>query len=439
MDTFDPLAADRELRKCAARWQRFRRALREGELPADDPFRASRWLCGRTTFDQLSALEGDPIARQLSRWVYRMTEQRVNREVLLTITERLRHAQHAVREPEAIQLSVAQMLKRALENRDTRQAWLSLALSNSDATHDAIVVLWERRQELAARFGLGSPDDVQAPCDDLYGLAERWLETTQDLWHSFGSLKPAELLETAMATGASLDFPTHLSPRSMLGFFRDTRLLEALELNPGPLPQPLAPASWLRAFARLGAGFADASAPRDQPFCIAHDAYGLERRCHGTLFAFLLMNGEFLKRRLGASRTSAPGARRALGKSLLIHSRHSALKVLLRRAALRGGNEWRGQFEELLYRTSGISVRARAAGVFLRLHDDDPQRFAGLLLGLEREKQLRYAHDEDWFRNPRAADQLRSESALPPRWRVDRNELESGIQTLNAWLLEALA
>jgi len=195
----------------------------------------------------------------------------------------------------------------------------------------------------------------------------------------------------------------------------------------------------MRALARLGAAFIDANAPKDQPFSIAHDAYGLERRRHGALFALLLLNPEFLQRRLGASREAIRQARRSWGTSLLIASRIAAVRVLLRRSALNGGKALTDSFEERMVRACRVELPRRTAGVFVRLHDDDPQRFAGLLLGAASSQRLTESHDEDWFRNPRAVDQLRSEAVLPPRFGADSEELAHGARVLGRLLEQCVA
>jgi hypothetical protein len=73
------------------------------------------------------------------------------------------------------------------------------------------------------------------------------------------------------------------------------------------------------------------------------------------------------------------------------------------------------------------------------LHLDDGQRFAGLLLAPLRARELTESHDEDWFRNPRGVDQLRSEAALPPQCEVSPEELRAGAAALHRTLLDALS
>src|SRR5690606_30878220 len=145
-----------------------------------------------------------------------------------------------------------------------------------------------------------------------------------------------------------------------------------------------------------------------------------------------------LRRRLAASKPASASARRALGVSLLIETRVAALRVLLRRAALRGEKAFKETFEADGYRACRTPLPAHAAGAFIQLHQDDLQRFVGLFLGALRQRELVEAHDEDWFRNPRAIDQLRSEAALPPEFHASEQRLELGRSALFEWLREAV-
>ena len=111
----------------------------------------------------------------------------------------------------------------------------------------------------------------------------------------------------------------------------------------------------------------------------------------------------------------------------------------MRRAALRGQKALLESFEEQSVRACRVEPPRRTAGVFVRLHEDDQARFAGLLLGAATNQRLIESHDEDWFRNPRAIDQLRSEAALPPRFDADPEELTRGAQLLSRLIARSIA
>lgn len=438
MDDFETFAVDRELKKCCERWRRFRRVLQAGQVPASDPFAASRQVLGRRAFYELGELKSDPIAPAVNRWVYRLTEQRVTSDLLVELSQRLRREEHPISEPDDGRYAFATMLRSGIGIGPKPALWLKQALKHTDRVQELVLQLWERRQELATRFSLPSPDAISAPCELLHEHTERWITDTEAPWQTPALLTPAELVHQALGDPGALEWP-RLTPRALLDFFGDSRLLEGLELDPGRLPDGLGPTSYMRAMARLGAAFLDAGAPQNQPFAIAHDAYGLDRRRHGALFALLLMNPEFLRRRLGAGKDAIKSAQRSFGTSLLIASRLAALRVLLRRAALTGSKAFLETFEEQSARVCRVELPRRTAGVFIRLHDDDPQRFAGLLLGARLLARLTEEHDEDWFRNPRAIDQLRSEAALPPAFHADPEALTEGARLLSATLNRSVA
>ena len=80
-------------------------------------------------------------------------------------------------------------------------------------------------------------------------------------------------------------------------------------------------------------------------------------------------------------------------------------------------------FTELAHADLGLSLPPSAAGALFALGVEDEQALVGELLAVERADALVEAHDEDWFRNPRAIEQLRAEARLPPRTTLDAERL----------------
>lgn len=435
----EPFVIDRELRRTAKRWRSFRRRLRAGEGFDLDPFDTSRPALGKSTFQALLEIPGDPVAPRVARWVYRLAEQRINRNWLVAIARK----RSEVPVEEGHETSHAELVRRALAEPVRRREWLERALVRSEPIHALVVGLWERRSAIADQVIPASTPRAlgydSAPSENLAGLADAWLQATEPLLPALGSGRAPEWwLSHALGERVDAGWPAHLNPDSVSDLFRDTRLLEALDLDPGPLPRALAPASFMRALARLGAAFLVASAPGDQPFSIAYDAYGLERYRHGALLGSLPLNPKFVMRRLRATRELARRAIRSAAATLLIESRLAALRVLLGEAALGGRKALRDAYTEGIHRCLGVELPGDAAGVIVKLRLDDPQRFSGLLLAFEFAGQLRDAHDDDWFRNPRAIDQLRSEAAMPPETRVERVRLETAVSLAASTLHDLL-
>jgi hypothetical protein len=427
---FDTLQLDRELARAARHWQTWRRRLRAGEGFDEDPFEPSRAALGRATFDAVSELQdADPLKRPLARWVYRLAEQRINRAALVAV-EVARRAPRVVDAPEHTRLSLQDMLQHALREAQRRSGWLASYVDHAEPLSNATALLWQRRREVAERLNVA--DEWEQPAAQLTTAAEAWLKTTRDAAHELlPGRSLAALVEGALGREASDGWPARITPRSLQELLAPTGFLDRVALDPGRLPEAVAASSVMRALARVGAAWIDALAPDGQPFVIAHDAYGLERRRAGALFAGLALSPLFLKKQLGLGRARAAAHRRALGRIVLIESRAAALRVLLRRPALAGARAFGEAFETLTERAFGFGVAPVAAGTLFRLHGDDGQRFAGLLAAAAQSRRLVEEHDEDWFFNPRAADQLRSEAMRPPAVEMSADDVAR--VTADAW------
>jgi hypothetical protein len=116
----------------------------------------------------------------------------------------------------------------------------------------------------------------------------------------------------------------------------------------------------------------------------------------------------------------------------------AALRVRLRPYALASERAFREAFSELANQELQISLPPALAGALFQLDVEDEQRLLGRLLAAKRERELTEAHDEDWFRNPRAIEQLRAEAHRPPAVRIELQRAESAlaysVRRLNALL-----
>jgi hypothetical protein len=68
----------------------------------------------------------------------------------------------------------------------------------------------------------------------------------------------------------------------------------------------------------------------------------------------------------------------------------------------------------------------------------DAQRLAGLFLAAARAGELADEHDEDWFRNPRAIEQLRAETRVVPATTCTPEALRAGLHGLTGALTSQL-
>ncbi len=431
LDPLDPLSIDRELRRSAREWRLWRQRLRRGAGIAEDPFVFTK-LAGLTAFQAVTeAPAEDPLREPLRRWIYRLAEQRINLRVLSIGAFERTARPYALDAPEKIELSLGQMLTRALADAPKRQPWIEVFGEHAGNASQAAAILWERRHEIARRMGLGSPDDIEAPNPNVAEVARRWLARSDD---AARELLPrdglVQLIDPALGIGAVEGWPARLDLRTLVGWFRETKLFQSLDLDTGPMPAAIGPASFVRGLARLGATFVDAAAPAHQPFVVAHDPYGLRRFEYGALLASLAADPAFTRRALGLDRRAAEHHRRAVLTMLLVASRSAALKVLLRAPALAGQHQWSEAFQEHVESTFGFAPRPETRGVLWRLDVDDGQRFAGLLLAAGASRRMVEAHDEDWFRNPRATEELRCLADSSPDVRATDEQLDEGVEAL---------
>ncbi|MEZ4374124.1 MAG: hypothetical protein R3B07_25105 [Polyangiaceae bacterium] len=441
MEYLDPLKLDRTLSRAAAEWVRWSRRLRAGEIAPLGAFEMHRWAIGKERFSQVLELhEADPLRKPLSRWIYRLADARINQAALLEQATELRITPRKV-QSEKEELTLAALKQRALrppgaldERIGRRTALLEALMLHAHEYRRVTATLWQRRLEVSKRMGLSSADEIELPHPDSAGLASDWLDKTQDAWLSLGPDSLSHVLELGLDVRDEHGWPARINPDSLRRLLDEGELFRSLNLDPGPLPQALGGASFLRALSRVGAAWHDAASPKDQPFVVTFDPYGLRRRSVGARFALLALSPSYVRRKLELSGPRLSQHLRCTAISLLWETRLAALRVLLRDPASDSTERFIQAFEEHARRATGTALDPRLCGALVELHPDDAQRFLGAPLAAAEVVRLRDAHDEDWFRNPRGIDQLRSEAARPPFTQVESVDLAP----LAAALLEYL-
>jgi hypothetical protein len=437
---FNPIEIDRHLGRARASWLAWKLREKAGEPAADQhPLAAYRSVTGLAPFRRLGEMpEHDPLRSPLRRWVYRLAEQRINQG---SINELEHERQRERRHPDApgrMAVSFASSLDRALGDPPRRELWSRLLVEQAPGVSERAVELWQRRREVARRMGLGSPAEIEAPVAGMDAIAEQLAATTRERLRELGLGSLTELFERAIGADAPGVWPARLTPQRVLDYFRDGDLLRSLELQAAPLPTSFGAASLCRALGVLGSAWFEALAPTDQPFVIAHDPYGLGRHEARALFAGLPRNARFARRHLDISTHATSDALRRLGQIWLIDLALAAFRVRLRRHALTSERAFREAFSELASADLGLSLPQSAAGALFALGVEDEQALAGELLAIERADALVEAHDEDWFRNPRAIEQLRAEARLPPRSSVAPERIEAASKRAIRRLTELL-
>jgi len=417
---------DRELSRFAPRARAAYRALRGGR---EVTLHVPEVLKDPETLERLATDESDPIAPALVRHLYWLE---LMRRALPREGERVRRyrvERHALDRPLSGHFTWRELLGHALRDAARRPELLDVLLQRGDALRDAGSRLFELRAELP-QFGGRSRAELELPHPTPGDAAQSWLASSADASSSLELRSLADVLGHGLATEAADGWPRQLSLRSLHDLLGSADWLSGLRVNVGDLPAALSAASFLRGLLRLGAAWHDALAADSLPFSLAHDPFGLRRAEHGALFASVAASPAFLRRQLSLGKERANVHARALSRSLLLQSRLLALRVLTRDAALSGPGALREAFSEHAAGALGFEVPPNAAGLLFRPRLGDAQRFAGLLLAAERSRRLAEEHDEDWFRNPRAIEQLRAEARTPPEATYSTEAAEVGARAL---------
>lgn len=430
MRDLSPFELDRELGKTVPRARAAYRALHTGrhvKLSVPDV------LNDPETLERLASDTSDPIAQPLVRFLYWLE---LMQRALPLEGERLRQYRaehHALDQPLHGHFTWRELLGHALRDAARRPALLDVLLERGDDLRDAGSRLFELRAELTS-FGERSRAELELPHPEIATQAHVFLKASADALGSLELNDLADVLERGLATEAADGWPRQVSLRSLHDLLGNHDWLSGLQLDVGQLPAALSAASFVRGLLRLGSAWSEALAPAGQPFCIAHDPFGLARASAGALFAGLPLAPAFLKRQLGLGKEACSSHARALAGSALLFARQMALRVLQGAPALDGPGALRQAFAEHAALTFGFEVPPGAAGLLFRPRLGDAQRLAGIFLAAARAEELAEDHDEDWYRNPRAIEQLRAEARQPPSVTCTTPMLEAGARALTAAL-----
>jgi hypothetical protein len=429
-----PFELDRELARIAPRARAAYRALRSGrEVTLTIP----QVLRDPETHARLAAERSDPIAAPLLRWLYWLELMQRGLALEGERVRRYRSDRHALDKPLSGHFTWRELLGHALRDRARRPALLDVLLERGGALRDAGARLSELRAAMPS-FLQHSRAELELPCPDVAAQALALLSGSADAYASLEARTTADLLELGLARDADDGWPRQLSLRSLNDLLGEPDWLSGLQLDLGELPAPLSASSFARGLLRLGAAWTEALAPPSQPFALARDPFGLSRAAHGALLSSLVTSPAFLKRQLGLGKARLPGHLRALSRSALLFTRQLALRVLLDEPALAGTSALSEAFAERATQCFGFELSPVAAGLLFRPRLGDAQRFAGLLLAASRAEELQSEYDEDWFRNPRAIEQLRAEARTPPATSCTAEALAAGARSLTAKLTESL-
>lgn len=431
----DPFAIDRRLREAARAWLAWRRALRSGAGEEHRFERLGAYASGELVRELYAASAVDPLAPALFAWAYRLHLEHATRELAISRERAFRAERHGLAAPESGKFTLREMLGAALaDTKGARSAWLRALVTSGREASAFELRRVERRDELLGALGDLSPDSVELPIPDIALRAGAFLERTDGAFHELGAKDASGLVELALGRGSIASWPSRLSARSLAGFFDESNWLAHATFELDELPKALGAASFVRGLAAFGAALRTALAGPSLPFALAHDPFDLAGSTYGALFALVPLGESFAKRKLEVARARLADHRRQLSRVLLVSARVLALRTTLRDPTRRGKEALLREYPDLAFRALGVELEPEAATLLFRSRVSDPARFAGLLLGAERARRLEDVHDEDWYRNPRAVDELRETARLAVERKATSDALDAGSRELERHL-----
>src|SRR5688572_18070366 len=434
MQYHDPFALDRSLAAYARLERRFRSALAEGTaedhvfevLPPD--FSAER-------LRELRGEKSDPFEKAAARWMARLLLE----HALIPERSAVAHAYlsdpRPLDKPEQGPFTVAELFDKALEDGPRRAGWLDGLAAQGGELGARRLALFEalgvKARELGADLALGAE-----PARLVRDAGARLVAATRDAVRELGVRSLTEWIALGLGTDAVGDWPVNLGAQRLGEWFREGRLLDGLSPELGAMPRMLGSSSGLRALSRFGRAFHDAGASPQRPFALARDPYALRSRRFGALFSLLPFHASFAERKLGVGRGRFSEYRRALGRVLLLAAHSEVVRAELAFAAWEGTTACRRAFAEQLPELFGFEIPPRLAGVVFA-DEQAPRQLAALFEAVAYDRSLTDRHDEDWFRNPRALEELRGEIESVPELEVNGAAVEHGGRLFSESLLAA--
>jgi hypothetical protein len=414
----DLLALDRDVARGVGLLGEWRGALETDLARAgDEPLDPVRRIAGQSTWlalERLDVVEADrPLRDALRQWVYFFLQARLGRDEDVAWA-RAAAETTTVDRGETRAPSAWRDLWRgavAAPTRASARPWLAAACELAPALASVATRRAERRVEVARRLGLEHPSAplVGVSYAVLRDAAARFLGATDDLWlatfdealRDGGGL--GAVLVTAVARDAGDGWPARLSPTSIRDLLR--LAFDGPPVDVPALPPARGAASFARGLQAVGFAVRSARPSTSVPYALAREPAFVAAHRLGFVTGSLAADATFQKQALGLGSRVASAQARALARTALFDARLHAMRLMLGDDA---GYAPRHLFEELTARTFGRSLDDRLRGAWPAARDDEPARWLGLLEAAGARVALREQFDVDWFRNPRAWQEIRA-------------------------------
>lgn len=422
---------DRAVKEASARLARARAALASvtGDDAPANPLASFRGILGKETYEEIATVPEPLLVPPLRAHVARLTlarvlwddEVRIARAfgepaVLLEDNLRLpRLPQGAA----AIAASGAVAPKTLLfavliDPDDTRRRQVAHALARAarERLRDPVRLHADRRARAAAQLGVSLDAlELPAPAPLLAAAAADLLTSTQPFAERFAPWDRG--FARTVVHGASSGWPAHLAPRWVLSIFERIDLLRGTPIDHVRLPPILGASSFARALQSFGEAFGEAAAPRGAPFSLLRPALDLRPFRLGALFAMLVADRTFARSTLGLGPGAAIDHARTFAGAEVARLRLASAALRTRTSLFPPRDDLDDRFREETTRAWGEPLPPELAGAVPRITSATPSRFAATLLAALDRKHLIETLDEDWHKNPRAAEALRALAAEP--------------------------
>jgi hypothetical protein len=427
---FDLFAADDELFGLLAahrRWLFARSRSQNDKHVAPSPLSTTALLHPERFAEVRESSE--PLANALVPWLEVLLDERWAAEDRIRLEARRLQPVHVPHRDAPI--SLAGLVRGVLggdspgERMDDGDALARHAAELSVLTIEALEKRLDRAQ--GARFG----DIAEVSRDLVIGSAEALLNRTDDVAEEAMRRGWVEGLHACMGARADRGWPARLTWRWVSSVFGGTGLGDGLQLSLPALPTAVAAASFARALSLLGVVMMRAGRPQHLPRSLHEHPFGHRRHRRAALFGGVVCSPRFAEAVLGLGSERAMDQSRMMAHAAVASWRVEAMRVLVGAALFDGRGAARERLDELSGRLFGSPMPLELLAVLPAIRPAHTGSFVGTLLAALDQARLVEAHDEDWFRNPRAIVELRQEDLAPRDDRtIDQTTVDQAVETL---------
>jgi hypothetical protein len=442
----DLLSVDRDVARANGALVRFRAALALDPGPAGetDPLEPFRHVAGQSMYETVETFGASgfdaPLRKALLPWLYALTQARIGRDLEIAW-----HRESAAPEAHAKletprDTSYREAWREAVFARDigARRPWLEAAASRGPKLAAIAREAAPRHAEVARRLGFIHP---AAAVSELAHTALRdaaWtlVRASADLLASLRresrarspdavAAGPLPLwIEDGLAKDADQGWPARLSARWLEDHFREMSRDATLSLD---LPRAAGAATFSRALYAFGRGLRE-DRRSALPFSIASDPFHLDAHRFGFAFGSLSTTRVFHRRVLDLSERIADRQARALARTALHEAVWVAASWLLTDETCYATTDL---WDEITQTIFGAPIDPLFLGAWPTPRGDSTSRLEALLTAPELTNSLVERFDEDWFRNPDAAEWIRARASGPARPPLAADPTDPGVAALS--------